>query len=266
MKKKQKSFLHQVLHDLYQVFDTFPVENPIWTCDHHGESDVLPDTITIGSWNIFKGNGGHQFYRDYVNLLRKCDIWCIQEALCSEHSLIDLVPEGFWGVHGGSYSRRDGLREGVLTLSKCSYIDNMNQRLLFPHPEPVLGTLKTALLGHYLINGIDTQVINLHSPLIRRASRVKKDFSVILEAISSFDGPGIMIGDFNTFSRKHFSVLESSLFDAGYQHIPIPEDDRRNWKKLDHIFCRGFEILDAQVLKGIDSSDHPPLMAQLRLK
>jgi len=260
---KPKRPYGQLVKSLYQVLkiDT-NLQESFW---FHGDSDCLElgqRRLRLGVWNIFKGNGGEHFMNDYRQFLSDLDFVLIQEALVSKHSFKSLHRPGFKMIHCGSYQRMDGLRDGVMTLSRLSHTGEPGKvRSLYA--EPVFGTPKVTLISTYQLSPDKTLLVaNVHSTLFRSLGRAREEIDQLIARIQSHIGPMIVAGDFNTFQERYLLHLKDCLLQVGLQMAHIPQDPRKkDSAKLDHIFSRGLFLERAKVERRLVSSDHYPLKA-----
>ncbi len=266
-KVKPKRPYMSVIRSLKQVLKiNRDISVPIWLSGEaeHEQWGEWPLRLTI--WNIFKGSGGEHFYNDFRLLSFQSDILMIQEALLSRRSLHDLSPKGFYGVHGASYERADRLRDGVMTLSRMEP-DRPPLRILCKYPEPVLKTPKVALVTIYRLGPQrpHLMVVNLHATLIRSIKRAQEELDHIIEQLPEHPGPIIFAGDFNTFTPRYFQAISQRLESLGLRYVPIPEDPRGSLDHLDQLFIRGLDVTDVHIDVRIQSSDHFPIRATIRL-
>ena len=109
-----------LLNSLHKAWKISPVADheAVWRL---GEASMphLPPVIRLMVWNICKGVGDEQFDNDFRRLLLGSDLALIQEALLSQKGMQAFLEPGFEAVHAASYTRRDGLRDGVMTLSRA---------------------------------------------------------------------------------------------------------------------------------------------------
>ena len=138
---KLKRPLRKVVKNFYQALKiNTDLSTDLLVLDRGAKGGHGP-TLNIGIWNIFKGNGGVKFFRDFTSIVHSCDLWLLQEVLASPHGLRDYVPETFKGIHGASYERMDGLREGVMNLGHLKNLDQKNQVIRFSKSEPLVLSL-----------------------------------------------------------------------------------------------------------------------------
>ena len=261
MSKKHKYKLIHLLHDLRQVVKIDPVDatNAIVSMGNASQKNLDPNVIRIAVWNVFKGKGHSHFAKDFAALLQISDLVLVQEALWSSTMEQAMRHPDFLTLHCASYLRRDGLRDGLATLSRSSYVHDI---LKIPslRNEPVFRTPKSTLISFYpLAPGQSLMVINIHARLFRSLKQSTEELDHLMVSLPIHEGPVILAGDFNTFSQsyrhKTFTYLESH----GFNHVAMDEDRRGKYRSLDHIFVRGLRSLAAQVLGDITSSDHAPL-------
>ncbi|HSR54049.1 MAG TPA: endonuclease/exonuclease/phosphatase family protein [Acidobacteriota bacterium] len=81
--------------------------------------------------------------------------------------------------------------------------------------------------------------------------------------------PTVVLGDFNTFAKEHTSHMFELMQEAGFS-CPLDGDENTFQSyifirmKLDWIWVRGVEALQAEVEGGVASSDHRPLWVDLK--
>ncbi len=242
------------------------LEQPVWYCGEaeHQSWGSWPLRLTI--WNIFKGSGGEHFYNDFRLLSFQSDVLMLQEALLSQRSISYLSPPGFQAVHGASYERADALRDGVMTVARVGP-QGEPCRFLCKYPEPVLKTLKAALVTFYPLSDHPwpLMVVNLHATLFRSVKRAEEELDHLLTRLPTHRGPMIFAGDFNTFTPAYFRAVEQKLASIGLRYVPIPNDPRRTLDNLDQLFVRGLEVLEVSLDTRVRSSDHFPIRATLRI-
>jgi len=105
----------------------------------------------------------------------------------------------------------------------------------------------------------------MHATLIRRAGKAQEEIEHLLSSLPTHQGPAIVCGDFNTFTRTHFRVMRNALARIGFEYVHIKDDPRGFWAKLDHVFLRGMQCLSASVQHEVVSSDHFPLTLELEV-
>jgi endonuclease/exonuclease/phosphatase (EEP) superfamily protein YafD len=123
-------------------------------------------------------------------------------------------------IHCGSYQRMDGLRDGVMTLSRLSHTGEPDKvRSLYA--EPVFGTPKVTLISTYQLSPDKTLLVaNVHSTLFRSLGRAREEIDQLIARIQSHIGPMIVAGDFNTFQERYLLHLKDCLLQVGLANGP----------------------------------------------
>ncbi len=249
-----------VFESLQKVWtiEAVPEANAIWRIGH-AELPYL-SSLRVTVWNICKGAGGQDFELDFRHLLLQSDLMLMQEALLSRKSLGMVCEPGFEALHAASYARADGLRDGVLTLSKASFLKG-SKRILCKYKEPVFKTPKATLVQKVLLTpkNIPVLVVNIHATLFRWPSRAGEELEHIISMLPEFTGPMIFAGDFNTISPAFLGVIKEKLSLLGLIHLEIPGDLRPLTQQLDHVFYRGLKVESKTVDISVKSSDHFPI-------
>lgn len=239
--------------------------------------------IRVATYNIHKGVQGlgirkrleiHRLRPAIASL--EADIICLQEVRkscrLSAARFVDwphtsqaeyLAPEGYDVVYYTNAYTRHG-EHGNAVLSRWPALSHQHQDIS-DHRFEQRGLLHAVL---------DTpsgflHVIAVHLGLISgsRLRQVDRLTQYIAEKIPQ-DAAVIVAGDFNEWgdgltqrlAEKGLSALKAS---SEYRTFP----SRLPLAQLDHIYMRGLEFVDAQVIRGAQwaqMSDHLPLIATLR--
>lgn len=257
----------RVFHSVRQVLKISHIveEESIWQWGD-AKTEALPQVIDVGVWNIWKGSGGEAFLEEYRRILSDRHLLLTQEALLTLKALDRFAPAGYVALHGATYRRKDGIRDGVMTVSNAM-IDGKAQRILCLAPEPVLKTTKASLVSTYRIEESDEClcVVNIHSTLIRRPSTASREMEQVIDRIVHHEGPILFAGDFNTFSKSYVEEVDRVLSSIGLQRVVLKEDPRTSSRALDQIYVRDIEVIEAKVDTSFQHSDHFPILAKLRL-
>ncbi len=217
--------------------------------------------LKIAVWNLCKGSGGYQFEHDFKSISRRNDLILTQEALLSPRSIKTFLAPGFALTHAASYARTDGLRDGVMTISRSCSDSSYLRRIRCKYPEPFLKTPKVALVQKFPLAGQDHQllVINIHATLIRSVKATIEEMQHIISFLPQHDGPVIFAGDFNTFSSKYLKAICQELRVYGLNLVPIENDPRARTQALDQVFVRDLKVKSIKIEDSYLNSDHFPI-------
>ena len=266
MARKNWSYLKS-FEDFWRVFRTEAVNEDFFTTLGKPDKAALPNqNLTATVWNVFKGAAGPAFFWDYHCLAQLSDLMILQEALVDRQTITNYILKSFELLHSASYKRRDGMRDGLITASRCPMV-NDPQRILSKFSEPVVNTVKSALVSFYPIENraIPLMVINLHSTLFRSAPKATQEMEHIFQHLPEHTGPVLFGGDFNTVTPKFFNQVVEVLHHHGFHHVVTDNDPRSDFRILDHIFVRNIIVKSIAILEDVKTSDHYPIQVKLSL-
>ena len=222
----------------------------------------LPLHVKFVIWNLWKGSGGAKFRQEFKALVEASDLALTQEALLTHEMIACSAVTGYQVVHGATYRRVDGCRDGVMTLCSAE-LAKAPERVISGTAEPFLKTTKASLLTYYRYGNAEREtlaVANLHSTLMRRPRTAGLEIRRVIERLEEHDGPVIFAGDFNTFSKAYLREIIKALKILDIEHVDILLDPRTRTGKLDQVFVRGIKINKILVDVSFKQSDHFPIL------
>ena len=222
----------------------------------------LGSEIELLNWNIKKGSKA-LWQEDLRSMALDADLVVLQESAV-EIGVESEVPH----LEHTSFARgyTTGSRTtGVATYSKTAPLSECR----FQVTEPLLRTPKATSVTQYpLADTADTLlVVNVHAVNFTcGVVRFREQINQVRDVVAAHDGPAILSGDFNTWSRKRLDVVNELVGDLGFSPVPLQDDVRTtfNGYPLDHVFVRGFESANGDSAP-VTSSDHNPMTIELVL-
>ncbi len=221
-----------------------------------------PDEFSLLNWNILKGS--RQDWRDdFQRLASVSDIVAIQEAHLHEEFHAELEENDLhWDLTNAFYL--GGAETGVLIASNvkpgvpCTLHAN----------EPLIMTPKTALVTEYQIQGRDSTLLVANIHMINfsfSTHEYRQQISRLMEVVQHHNGPMIVTGDFNTWSKKRMAIVDNVASQLELSAVSYDNDHRLTvfGNPVDHVYFRGLEMLHAKT-ESVDSSDHNPMMVTFR--
>lgn len=152
---------------------------------------------------------------------------------------------------------------GVVTATKAAFtiIDsNLTNRR-----EVGLITYKSMLITHHkLSDGQTLHIVNIHAINFVSIKTFTKELEKIRIALDTFNGPMIVAGDFNNWTKKRISALETFQHALSLKKAEVHEHHhikRIFAKPLDHVFYKDLTLLKAQAIDTKSVSDHNPIYA-----
>ena len=220
-----------------------------------------PGSLRVLSWNIHKErDAGWQ--RDLAQYAKESDLLLLQEAKLDAPMRDLFDKEGCSWQMVNAFAVR-GQQRGVLVAARAAPVD----ALALCAREPLSSLPKSALVTRYQLAGRDEQlaVADLHGiNFTLGVRRFRGQLDAVKKELGNHDGPVIFAGDFNTWNPRRQKVLGQAVAELGLTPVSFDPDDRRRafGRHLDHLFVRGFSVMDACSAK-VTSSDHSPIMARL---
>ncbi|WP_227136071.1 endonuclease/exonuclease/phosphatase family protein [Kosakonia radicincitans] len=217
------------------------------------------EKIRVLVWNIFKQQRA-EWLSVLQNFGRDAHLVLLQEAqttpelvrfATTNYLAADQVPAFVLPQHPS----------GVMTLSSAHpvYCCPLRER------EPILRLAKSALVTVYPLPDLrNLMVVNVHAVNFSLGVDVySKQLLPIGDQILRHNGPVIMAGDFNAWSRPRMNALYRFTRDMFLRQVRFTDDNRRRafGRPLDFIFYRGLNVEEASVLVT-RASDHNPLLVE----
>ncbi|MER3434039.1 MAG: endonuclease/exonuclease/phosphatase family protein [Leptolyngbya sp. ERB_1_1] len=241
---------------------------------HHHQTAPLNDrAIRVLNWNIAKNNDDRAWQADFDWILdRYCpDLIFLQEfSLCARSKNFKLA-ELSWSFAPNFIDKYHNIYAGVLTASRAT--SENHRAVITEHFEPVSNTPKVSLVTEHPFAQGALLTINSHLINFVDLVKFKAQLHELENAIAQHSGAIIFSGDFNTWNRARWQLLDKMTRRLGLMRAEFPETDAQNIKRfllsppLDHIFYRGLRqnYLQARVLDHIHSSDHKPMLVELHI-
>lgn len=221
----------------------------------------LSPEFSVITWNAHKLTDKN-FMPDLIRLGQETDVILIQEAMHNSdlQSTLALKFE-FSFSFNKSFCTSDKQATGVMNASRYQLQNNLT--LVSPDLEPVTNTPKVSGYSAVRIPEIGViHIINTHGLNFDLGSKFDNQINKLAQFIQRLEGPVIWAGDFNTWSAGRQKHLDKKAKELGLAHL-LPAIDNRS-QKLDHVYIKGLEVLNIQILENIRSSDHLPIKAIFR--
>ncbi len=243
------------------------------SCDHYllsqdskpvlfGSEELDPWSITLLSWNVYKGQlTGWE--KDLQRYGANKDIIFLQEASLNI-SLKETLQELSLHWMLNNAFRFKGQETGVLLASSIQPLNQCGLR----QSEPLTGYPKTILIGRYGIKNTKEEllVINVHSINFSLGlGAYRNQLTALTTILKQHDGPIILAGDFNNWKQSRTEVIGNFTKQFSLQKLIFATDKRTQYlgSPVDHIYYRSLEPITVDV-QQILSSDHNPIMVTFK--
>ncbi len=218
--------------------------------------------IEILNWNIRKGLNP-EWATDLDAIGDQPDLMLFQEAALHTDDWGSLASSQHRSFAPGYRTKRS--LTGVMTVSAAQ---PLTQCTLMSR-EPWLRSPKATMISEYGLTGTDETllVVNVHSVNFTFGVRdFTNQIKEIESVISEHEGPVLLSGDFNTWRWRRTAIVQQAADSLGLEKLEFDIDHRKRvfGQALDHIYVRGFEVMQATTSQ-VRTSDHNPMSVRLRL-
>ena len=221
------------------------------------------NNISLLNWNIYKQQRSN-WRENLIQLMAAKDIVLLQEAHLDPTFKTLLHQQGFkWSLNNAFYL--NSIETGVLNASRIQPASTCGMRM----SEPLIRIPKTILVQTFKLNDRDEQLLvaNIHGINFTPGSGAYTQQMQSLQAIiEQHQGPVIIAGDFNNWSRKRSRIVQAIMVELNMQSL-IYENNSRSTvfgKAVDNIYYRGLEVIAQEVI-DTNASDHNPISASFRV-
>lgn len=236
---------------------------------HHRSCTVscesfVGEHFSLVCWNVHKNNTKSPALKAYLqSIADSCDFFLFQEANFRDDAPFTLPNFAFDAAANLEVKQTF---YGVLTASRVE--SNQSEAFLSQGKESFLGPHKSLLLSRYPFkDGSELLILNVHALNFRENKSYQRELEHFLLLIKDHQGPMIVAGDFNTWSKSRRVKLEALIEKIGLERVPFEQEDAvKNFmgKPLDFILYRGL-ILEEYSCENLPTlSDHNPLFARFK--
>lgn len=223
--------------------------------------------LVIVSYNLRYGEAIDEAIQAFrsADPLPHADIILLQEM--DEVGVGSIARElGYNYVYYPASVAEDGDNFGNAILSRWPISDPA--KIILPGLHPLTGQQRTATRAVTHIGGTDVLVYSTHIEVATAPPSLREaQIAAILDDIPD-DAPHVIVGgDFNTVTGRGVDALAAQFAERGLDHATAgvgPTFTRFGMRPsaTDHLFSRGFDLMDAGVLGDVTASDHFPVWAR----
>jgi endonuclease/exonuclease/phosphatase (EEP) superfamily protein YafD len=228
---------------------------------------MLGPDFKILLWNVYKCKK-KGWRDDFIKLLRNKDLILLQEAILNSpfdlHFKKSLKHQ--WIMARSFRNVKTNIETGVKTGSTVAA--NKHYFSVSKNSEPISKTKKMMLATEYPLDNSGQSLLVVNSHIINFVSfdKFKSHLDQVFQPLEHHKGPILFAGDFNTWNGKRLKYFNTLAMTFSLEEVEMKRQPRLThlFQHLDHIYCRGLEIVEAQVHTDIHSSDHYPISLTLR--
>lgn len=221
------------------------------------------NNISLLNWNIYKQQRSN-WRENLIQLMVAKDIVLLQEAHLDSAFQTLLRQQGFkWSLNNAFYL--NSVETGVLNASRIQPVSTCGMRM----SEPLIRIPKTILVQTFNLNDRDEKLLvaNIHginfTPGSGTYTRQMQSLQMIIE---QHQGPVIIAGDFNNWSRSRSRIVQDIMAGLNMQSLVYKNNSRSTvfGEAIDNIYYRGLEVIAQEVI-DTNASDHNPISASFRV-
>lgn len=233
--------------------------------------ELDPSQINIFVWNMYKG-AIPEWKEDYVQLVKFFDILLLQEMWMDGAMKSVIMSDDTYNYHMATSfydTKRGNTPSGVAIASYVEPELTFYQRSKYR--EPFIKTPKMSLFADFALKGMDKKlrVVTLHAINFVGKRKLRHQLNQIRNKIKNYDGPVVLGGDFNTWSKKKIKVMRKMARQAGLTEVKFDKWGAKRLSKfgniLDYIFVKGVKVIDSHVFHKIKSSDHKAMSVTISI-
>jgi endonuclease/exonuclease/phosphatase family metal-dependent hydrolase len=251
----------------YTAINFFDPKQPFYSGNYAVGNPKPSNVITVVSYNIWFAEEIDQAVSELkeIRVQKELDIVLLQEM---DETSVDQIARSlemnyvyFPAAIEPTYDKNFG----NAILSRWAIIDA--QKLVLPHQSLSNRMNRTATRAIIQVNGNDILVYSVHTESIFTLPQFRKDqYKAVLENIGPESGLVIVGGDFNSFTESAVQEIEDVY--TGFSRVSQGSGASMSRYGIelpsDHIFAKGFEVVETGTMTEATASDHFPIWVTLR--
>ncbi len=217
-------------------------------------------------WNLHKENQTEAFKKKFHTLMQSypSDILLFQEVKYPKRSTFFFCKHAYFLVANIETKHHC---YGVCTATNFTL--EMVQDRRTTKKEFGFATHKSLLITkHQICNNKMLHIVNLHAINFVSHKIFADELKKITTIIAKLDGALIVAGDFNSWSKKRFALLQAFQKELSLEKLE-PENPHHIKhifsQEIDHIYYRDIKVLHAVAIDTKNISDHNPLYGEFEV-
>ena len=140
---------------------------------------------------------------------------------------------------------------------------SQTEKLMLPYTNPLTKQQRIATAATITIDGLPVRVYSIHleTMLLSQVKRFEQVQTILAHIQKQEQVPHYIVGgDFNMVSAREISMTSSLFSDAGFEAatVGVGATAAKFWR-LDHIYTKGMQLIEAGKESRSASSDHLPV-------
>ncbi|RUO37162.1 hypothetical protein CWE15_11405 [Aliidiomarina taiwanensis] len=232
----------------------------------HQQSIIRGEEFGVLCWNTQKLTQTAAFQMELARLLQQYPslFLLLQEAKLNVNSNTHF-PSWSYAIAPNMQTKRSVF--GVLTASQAAFTDV--QPRLTRKREGMIATFKSHMLSYHPLEGDQSLLmVNVHAINFVSANYFLREMELLKFELLDHNGPLIVAGDFNVWSRQRRHYLQAFCDSVGLRQAYMNDPQHiKTYRQhpLDFIFYRDLWLKEATAIDTSTVSDHNPIYARFAL-
>jgi endonuclease/exonuclease/phosphatase family metal-dependent hydrolase len=245
---------------------------PFYEGDHSPGPADLEDTGKVVSYNIAMGEQIDLAVKEFREFpeLRDADVILLQEMdAAGAKAMAESL--GYEYVYYPSVLHvKHGKDFGTAILTRLPIVSH--SKVVLPYEDPVRKSRRVITVAKVASGVHQVLLVSSHTETawMNIDRRVAQADSLVRSVVGGHQY-AVVGGDFNTFSWEALEELDAIFFRAGFQRATAGIGSTARWGplnifelELDHIYVRGFDVVEAGKVWEAQASDHKPVWAIIK--
>lgn len=247
-------------------------DRPVYSGQFSDNSETPSDIITVVTYNIQHARKIEQAIAEFREFdpLRDADIVFLQEMDSAGVETMAKTLGYNYIYYPSTISVATGNEFGNAILSKWPVIES--EKLILPHKSLLFGSRRNASFATIRIGEKNILACSAHTEFIQFIHRKIDQARAISNSINGNYDHVLVGGDFNTFMGITRRFFDREFKNNGLERITkksgwTAKEDyfNRFTFELDHIYSRGFELIENGVIREAGASDHRPVWVRISM-
>lgn len=229
----------------------------------HQDKALDPSLLGVMCWNSQKLTMTAAFQHCLSQLLTQypTQLLLLQEA---KLAISNSLPLGGWSYAISPNMQTPAHLFGVLTAGECAF-SNIDTVLSQGRELSFVTHKSQVITEHPLTTGQKLVVVNVHAVNFVRHGQFQQEILILRQILLQHQGPLIVAGDFNIWSRSRRLYLAQFCRAMGLKKVAMEDAHHiKSFRRqpLDFILYRDLKLRSAIAINTAAVSDHNPIYSQ----
>lgn len=248
------------------------IDSPRYSGEYSDSESLKKDIITVVSYNIQHAQEIEQSIKDICgnDKTKNADILLLQEMDAEGVETIARKLKYNYIYYPACISANYGKDFGNAILSRWPL--RQTRKVILPHKDPRREQKRIAVMATVEIGDEEVLACSVHTEFIQTPGKKIDQVQFLADSIDKSQTHAIIGGDLNTFLSYTLNSFDKILARIGFSR----STDGIGWTAgvdplrfprfyIDHIYTKGFDVIESGKLTSAAASDHIPIWTTLKL-